>query len=228
MSKLNSKARVTEIDTLSDALVRAYKADAAVAEDAFLKGVMAEIETLSAQITTAIKQDKVKSALEDADGVRDSLVRSLGTVLDGYAALPIASKKEAAEKLGATFAKYGKGITTANYATESSLIESMLEDFGADGAKQAAAELDGVSELLVQIRAAEDAFKQASDDYTAATNAKADSATSLKKPLLAAVNEKLVPYLSAMSMANSAFKTFSDKVETEIDKTNATVLHRAK
>ena len=59
MNKMNAKARVTEVDALSDALVRLYKADTGIAEDAFLKTVMAEVETLSAQLTTAIRQDKV-------------------------------------------------------------------------------------------------------------------------------------------------------------------------
>ena len=50
MNKMNAKARVTEVDALSDALVRLYKADTGIAEDAFLKTVMAEVETLSAQL----------------------------------------------------------------------------------------------------------------------------------------------------------------------------------
>lgn len=232
MNKVSTRARVPEVDSFSDALVRLYQTtvqtNEGIAGDAFLKGVMAEIETLSAQITTAIKQDKVKSSLDDADSVRDEAVRNLGTALDGYAALPIAAKKEAAEKLRAIFAKYGKSIASANYATESSFIESLLEDFDAADAQKAVTALDGVSELLAHIRAAENAFKKASDDYTAATSAKLDSATSLKKPLVAAVNDKLIPYLAAMAMANAAvYGDFISKVEREIDRVNATATRRA-
>ena len=92
MNKVISKARVTEVDSLSDALVRLYKVDSGIAEDAFLKTVMAEVETLSAQLTTSIRQDKVLSSLEEADGVRDEAVNALGTLLDGYAAIPIPAK----------------------------------------------------------------------------------------------------------------------------------------
>lgn len=227
MNKLNSRARVTEVDSFSDAVVRLYKANEGIAADAFLKGVMAEIERLSASITTAIKQDKVKSTLEDADTVRDEAVRNLGRALDGYAALPIAAKKAAAEKLAAIFAKYGRDIANASYSGESSLIESLLEDFGSPDAKTAADELDGVSELLVQIRSAEDAFKKASDEYTAATSVKIDSATSLKKPLVSAVNDKLLPYISAMVMADSAtYGAFAAKLEKEIIRVNDIVLRR--
>ena len=229
MNKMNAKARVTEVDALSDALVRLYKADTGIAEDAFLKTVMAEVETLSAQLTTAIRQDKVLSSLEEADGVRDEAVKSLGTLLDGYAAIPIVSKKEAAEKLRAIFAKYGKSITTANYASESSLIESLLEDFGKSDAQESAKVLDGVAEILEQIRTAQDAFVKASDEYTAASSAKAESASSLKKPLVSAINDRLVPYLTAMAMANgTVYGDFALKAEKEISRVNETVLRRGK
>lgn len=54
MNKVISKVRVTEVDGLSDALVRLYKADDGISSDAFLKSVMDEIEKLSVSITTAI------------------------------------------------------------------------------------------------------------------------------------------------------------------------------
>ena len=229
MNKMNAKARVTEVDALSDALVRLYKADTGIAEDSFLKTVMAEVETLSAQLTTAIRQDKVLSSLEEADGVRDEAVKSLGTLLDGYAAIPIPAKKDAAEKLRTVFAKYGKSITTANYASESSLIESLLEDFSKADAQESAKVLDGVAEILEQIRTAQDAFVKASDEYTAASSAKAESATSLKKPLVSAIDDRLVPYLTAMTMANgSLYGDFAAKAEKEISRVNETVLRRGK
>lgn len=98
MNKVISKVRVTEVDGLSDALVRLYKADEGVSSDVFLKSVMDEIEKLSVSITTAIKKDKVLSNLEEADGVRDEAVKNLSTLLDGYSVFPVAAKKEAAKK----------------------------------------------------------------------------------------------------------------------------------
>ncbi len=47
----------------------------------------------------------------------------------------LAAKNEAAQKLNAIFAKYGKSIVSASYAAESSLIESLLADFDKDEAK---------------------------------------------------------------------------------------------
>lgn len=227
MNKVISKVRVTEVDGLSDALVRLYKADEGVSSDVFLKSVMDEIEKLSVSITTAIKQDKVLSNLEEADGVRDEAVKNLLTLLDGYSVFPVAAKKEAAQKLKTVFDKYRKSIITANYVSESSLIESLLEDFSKE--EETVSLLDGIKEILEQIRSAQDAFVKASDEYNAASTVKTESASSLKKPLLSAINDKLIPYITAMKMANSAvYADFATKSEGEIKRVNELVSRRGK
>lgn len=231
MKKINSSLRVTELDTLSDVLVRLYKdsssGESAISKDANLSGIMAEVEKLSAEITTAIKRDKVSVSLDDADIARDEIIRNLGDALTGYAAIPVAAKKAAAQKLLLTFGKYGKQITSKNYAEESSLIESMLEDFGSDSLKADVAALDGVGDLLDSLRSAQDSFNKANDEYTAANVGKGESATSVKKTLLTALNYKLVPYLTAVGALDS-YKAFVSKCEAEITKANATVSTRAK
>lgn len=231
MKKINSSLRVTELDTLSDVLVRLYKdsssGESAISKDVNLSGIMAEVEKLSAEITTAIKKDKVSASLDEADIARDEIIRNLGDALTGYAAIPVAAKKAAAQKLLSTFGKYGKQITSKNYAEESSLIESLLEDFAADSLKTYVAELEGVGDLLESLRSAQDSFNKANDEYTAANVGKGDSATSVKKTLLAVLNYKFVPYLTAVSALDS-YKTFVSKCETEITKANATVSTRAK
>lgn len=231
MKKINSSLRVTELDTLSDVLVRLYKDsssdESAISKDANLSGIMEEVEKLSAEITTAIKRDKVSVSLDDADIARDEIIRNLGDALTGYAAIPVAAKKAAAQKLLLTFGKYGKQITSKNYAEESSLIESLLEDFAADSLKTDVAALDGVGDLLDSLRSTQDSFNKANDEYTAANVEKGDSATAVKKTLLAALNYKLVPYLTAVSALES-YKAFVSKCEAEITKANATVSTRAK
>ena len=86
MKKVNYNVRTTIADTVSDALVRLYKeaaakTDGAIAKDANLAAILAEVEKLSADITTAIKADKISTSLEDADTKRDELIRSLFTLL---------------------------------------------------------------------------------------------------------------------------------------------------
>ena len=228
MKKIRTTVRVTELDTISDVLLRLYKADSSIASDDYLKSTMAEIESLSERITIAIKADKIASTLDEADVKRDEIIRSLGTLLNGYAVIPIAEKKAAAEKLLAVFDKY-KGITAESYANESSFIESMLKDYAASELADSIKALDGVGSYITDLRAAQDEFNKANDEFTAANVNKGESATALKKPLLSAINDKLVAYLTAMNLVNTAvYGDFVSKAEAEIEKMNNSVAKRGK
>ncbi len=230
MKKLVTNVRVAELDGLSDTIVRLYKEDSAAAKDAFVAATMTEVERLSAEITTAILRDKALSTLESADSGRDKAIIALGKALAGYAALPIPAKHSAAEPLLAVYEKYSKaGITKTSYLSESSMTESLLEDLGAESLAGHIAALEGIAEAVAAIRAAQDAFTAANDSYVAASGSKKASATSLKKPLLAAINEKLVPYLTAMQIAgNAECASFAASVETEIARLNDAVAKRGK
>ena len=227
VNKVKKDIRITDADTVSDALVRLYKdaasKDGAIAKDTALAAIMGEVERLSADITTAIKKDKVSTSLEAADAKRDEIIRSLGTLLTGYDAIPLADKKAAADRLLAVYNKYGKSIATETYARESSLIESMLEDFAAESLADAIKALDGVGDLIASLRTAQDGFNAANDSATAALTAKGESAYSVKKPLLAAINEKLVPYITAMGAVNAEYADFGTRADVEIAKANASV-----
>lgn len=228
MKKIRTTVRVTELDTISDIIIRLYKADSGIAGDDYLKSTMAEIESLSERITIAIKADKIASTLDEADVKRDEIIRSLGTLLNGYAVIPIAEKKAAAEKLLAVFNKY-KGITAESYANESSFIESMLKDYAASELADSIKALDGVGSYISDLRAAQDEFNKANDEFTASNVNKNESASALKKPLLSAINDKLVAYLTAMNLVNAAvYGDFVSKAESEIEKINASVAKRGK
>ena len=215
MTKLSSRLRVTETDSASDALVRLFKA--AGLKDDFLSGAFAELEDLSARLTTAIRQDTVSSRLDEKDAARDAAVRDLGTLIQGYTAIPVAEKKAAARRLDAVFSKYGKKIVNETYASESSLIESLLEDLGALEAETKL--LEGVAELAAALRKAQDEFNAANDDFVAAKGARSESASQVKKELTSLVNLKIVPYLSAVGVSD-AYKDFAAKVEAEIARAN--------
>lgn len=225
MKKISSNMKLTELDSLSDTLVRLYKAQEALSKDAMLSAIMADIESASDRLTAAIKRDAVSSGLEDADSRRDEAVRLLGTLVEGYTAIPFAEQKAAAETLKTLFDKYGKKIAGESYAAESSLIESMLADFAAKDTEQKA--LPGVPELVQNLRASEDAFKSASDEFASAKNGKGESATAVKKVLVSLLNDRLVPYLAAASCMES-HKTFVSLAESEIKKANDTAAKRTK
>ena len=230
MKKLRSQIRVTEIDGFSDSLIRNFKADAKAQADAFLKSLMDELESLSGQITVAILQDKIVSTLDSADDARDEAIRTLGTMLAAYSVFPIESKRESAAPLKAVYDKYAKaGIVTANYNSESSMIESMLQDFASENLSESIKSLDGVAEAIAAIRSAQDAFTKANDDYVKASTNKSDSASSFKKPIVLLVNERLIPYLDAMTIAkNENCQNFTKSVEAEISRANEAVAKRTK
>ncbi|GIM48986.1 DUF6261 family protein [Capnocytophaga stomatis] len=229
MNKLNTSIRTTEIDDVSDLLLVLYRKETALQEEAFLKSTFAEIETLSQQITEAIKRDIAFSKQEDADLRRDDLVRSLNTALLGYCALPIAQLKENGEKIYAVFSKYGVKITKEAYAIESSLIESLLQDLSAPELEPAIASLTGVGEIISQLRTAQTSFTQIRTEYEKAVSEQKDapSASSLKKPLLNAINGKLIPYLIAMKIANPAqYSSLANAIAQAIEATNTAIKRR--
>ncbi len=223
MTRLSSRLRVTETDSASDALVRLFKA--AGLKDDFLSGAFAELEALSARLTTAIRQDALDSRLDEKDAARDGAVRDLGTLIQGYTAIPLAEKKAAALRLDAAFSKYGKKIVNENYASESSLIESLLEDMGALEAETKV--LEGVAELVATLRKAQDEFNAANDEFMATRSERGESASQVKKELVALVNLKIVPYLGAVGGAE-AYKDFAAKAEAEIVRANNASERRAK
>ncbi len=229
MLKVSKNIRVTELDGLSDTLVRLFKADGTAASDAFLNAAMAELESLSAKITTAILRSRTISTLDEADDARNEALKSLHAMISGYAAFPIAAKKDAALPLKAVYDKYSKAnITRANYTSKSSMIESLLEDLSAPELSESVDALEGVSEAVAKIRSAQDEFVKASDSYLAAKAEKSESASTIRKPIMSLLNEKILPYLDAMVIArNENCASFVRNVEEEIRRINSIVSARS-
>ena len=228
VAKVNGKAHVTELDALSDAMEREYAAacaggETAVAKDAVLKGLFAQLIDLSARNTTAIKQDSVVSTLDEADSTRDSVTRDLFTLTNGYTASPFAEVKATAQDVCATLEKYGRGMTSKGYADQTALTESLLEDMGKVTEKIAA--LAGVAELVASLRKAQDAFAAAHDAYIKAKAGKGESASSLKKPIVSLINDSIVPYLN-IAAAMEGYADFITAVAGNIKRTNDTVARR--
>lgn len=230
MNKVKSTIRITEVDGLSDSIIRIFGADSKAQGDDFLKGQIAELTTLSDAITAAILQDKAVSNLDEADSKRDEAIKNLGALLSGYAVFPLEEKKSAALGLKAVYDKYAKsGILSASYISESSMIESLLKDLAVAEAAASIEKLDGVAEMVAAIRAAQDNFTAANDAFVKAEGSRGASASSYKKPILAVINDKIVPYLNTMAIVgNTAVADFAKGVETEISRVNENVAKRGK
>lgn len=228
MNNLSGKARVTEIEGLNDALLQCYKSEVGLANDAFLKMHFEQLEELAKELTEAIKRGKAQTTLDAKDAVRDEAVRNLGDMLIGYAAFPMQDKKEAALALKVIFDKYGKQIATESYLNETGFINSLLMDLETKEAKAYIAKLDGVETVVASIRSAQADFSVAYAEWLdIQTNEKAaTNATNAKKPVVALINDKLVPYLTAMA-AMPGYTHFASLFEEAIGKVNSAVSSRS-
>lgn len=231
MNKLNTSVKVTELGDTALRLVKAFKAVVAVQNDAFLTKTFAEIEKQATAMTSAVKSDQALSKLEEADAQRDQAIRVLDKLLKGYENIPLENLKTHAKKLAEIFKKYGVKITGENYASQSTLINSLLGDFSATELKPSIEALAGVKEALAEIQTKQDAFATLRSDYEKAqvSQKEKSSATSLRKPLLELINKKAVPYLVAMSVAQpELFKNLTAEASEIITSTNEAIKARSK
>ena len=231
MNKLNTSVKVTELGDTALRLVKAFNAVVAVQNDAFLTKTFAEIEKQATAMTSAVKSDQALSKLEEADAQRDQAIRVLDKLLKGYENIPLENLKTHAKKLAEIFKKYGVKITGENYASQSTLINSLLGDFSATELKPSIEALAGVKEALAEIQTKQDAFAALRSDYEKAqvSQKEKSSATSLRKPLLELINKKAVPYLVAMSVAQpELFKNLTAEASEIITSTNEAIKARSK
>lgn len=228
MNNLSAKARITEIDGLTEYLLDIYKKEVGLANDEFLKEQFEELEKLSNVITNAIKRDRAQSNIEEKDAARDEAIRNLGDMLVGYAAFPMPDKKEAALALKATFDKYGKQIIYESHVNETSFIESLLADLETKEAKEHISKLDGIATVISTIRTTQAEFRSVYADWakTQSIESKAVSASSMKKPIVEIINNKIVPYLTAMGY-KEAYQDFAKTVDKEIGKINGAISSRS-
>lgn len=217
MNKLNTSVKVTELGDTALRLVKAFKAVAAVQNDVFLTKTFAEIEKQATAMTSAVKSDQA--------------IRVLDKLLKGYENIPLENLKTHAKKLAEIFKKYGVKITGENYASQSTLINSLLGDFSATELKSSIEALAGVKEALTEIQTKQNAFAVLRSDYEKAqvSQKEKSSATSLRKPLLELINKKVVPYLVAMSIAQpELFKNLTAEASEIVTSTNEAIKARSK
>lgn len=229
MNRLKTTIRLMELDGLTDSFVRIFKADKNAAKDAFIKATMSELESMSSQITSAILQDKTNSNLREADDIRRKKVSALGKLLSAYSVFPIANKRILAMPIKSIYDKYAKaGIASANYASTSSMVESLLEELSNANLSETIANLEGVSEAIVELRNAQDDFTRENDNYIKAKARRGNNASSYKKPITELINKSLVPYLDAMLIAkNASCLDFAMHIEAEINRANDNISKRA-
>ena len=230
IEKLINKSRVTEVDAVSTRIMGAYK-NSGLSTDPHLVEMFTALNPLSASLTTAINRSKAESTLEEKDEKRDEYVRSLFYLIQGFLHHPDEAIKTAAQKVQKVFDKYGVGITTENFSTESSLIKSLLGDLSATGLKDAIDRLSGCTETVAALQAAQDEFEtvRTAWEQKKAQEGTLVNASAIKKEIVDLVNNKLVIYLRAMEIvAETNYGAFARTIAEIISDNNEMVKKRRK
>ena len=213
IEKINSKSRITEVDNVSSQILAAYLG-ATLSADQNLLGIITTIQPVSDKMSSAIKRIKSESELEEKDELRDNAVRSLFYLITGYTHHPDSAIREPALKIMSILDNYGLTITSESYATESSLIKSLLLELEKRDIKTAIELLSGAPESVVSVQNTQNNFVASHlvSEQNKAEEGTYENATSLKKEMIKLINGKLVVYLKAMILVDE--ETYGSFVRT--------------
>ena len=224
------KSRVTEVDAGVSRIIGAYQ-NTSLSSDPHLVTIFTVLIALLARLTAAIRRTKAESDLEEKDEVRDDKIRALYYLVLGFMHHPGAAVKAVAEKVFKVFEKYGIAITSESYATESSLVSSLLTNLSDADMQEAIDKLTGLSIIVAELGAAQTDFEQSRIAYEEekAHEGTEENATELKAEVLAQLNGKLVIYLRAMEQVDEAtYGAFARTVAEIINDNNEVVKKRSK
>lgn len=230
LSKLNPASRITEVDSVSDRIITEYdKKDWSA--DAHFTGILGKLKPASLNLTKAINRIKAESNLEEKDDARDSKLRAVNYLVLGFMHHPDTSVSSAAQSIGKLIDHYGIDIINENYAAESSLIESLLNDLAEANIQTAITAIPGLSQLISELRAAQTAFEQAQVlfEKDKARLGNEANASEVKKEVVSIINDELIVYLRAMAQVDEAkYGEFARTVAQVVNDMNVTVKKRKK
>lgn len=230
IEKLIHQSRTTEIDAAAGLITGAFETSR-LKNDSYLSVLIPKLLSLRAGLSAAINQMTAESDLEEKDLQRDDKVRALFYLLQGYLYHPDLAIRKAAKTLTAVLDQYGLAIIGESYATESSLINSLLKELSKPKLQEAIAVLSGCAQLITALQTAQNEFEAARLAYEGekADESKKESATTIKKEVVKLINSKLVVYLRAMVQVDeAAYSEFARTVAEIIESNNETVKRRRK
>lgn len=224
------QSRVSEVDYSTKQILAKYDNTPAVQEDLHLPLIVGTIRPVATKLSATILEQETESSLEQKDINRDDATRNLYYMCHGYLHNPAPAIREAAQKVMNLFEDEKLEFINENYSVESSIINSMLTAFEKPEIVEAVAKLPGMEVQVSNLRTTQNDFDTTFllwKDQKAA-NIQAPSASDLKKELLPLINEKLLPYLKAMTIVDSdTYKEFTQSVAQIIADNNSTVKKRS-
>jgi len=228
IERLFYNCRNSEVYATTGRISDAYRQSSLTA-DAGLANILNEIDPKNQKLIDAIKRMIAESELEVKDEDRDSDHHALHYLVYGATFNPDTNVKTAASEVFNVMENYGLSVTGESYDTETTYLESLLEDLAKPNLRDAIAAIPGCAEQIANLQASQNAFSAArlAFQQEQAKNEGQESATSLKKQVLILVNEKLVAFLNGMLVtAPDTFSEFAATVNKIIGATNETVKKR--
>lgn len=230
IDKIMTTSRVTEIDAASMRMLGAYQTTS-MSSDQHLSAMFSTLESLSASLTSAINRGKSESDLEEKDEARDTQLRALYYLIMGFLHHPDPAVMQAAQTVDKVFERYGLRIIDKSYATESSLLASLIDDLEKQKIQDAIALLPGCAEVITALQTAQVEFESSRIAYEQdkAQESTQANATELKHKVTTLINDKIVVYLRAMELVDvETYGAFARTIAIIIAENNETVKKRRK
>ncbi len=199
VTKFNSKAKVSDTSSLADQMVKTLTSSSA--KDEYISIMINMLREKAEEINSAINFSKAESVLEEKDALVDENIRSINHLLNAFELFPDANVKEASLVVSKIFTKAGGAkIVKEPYATQEGIINSLLTDFSSQNVVQAIAKLPGLSSVIDSLKKAQADFVEARLQWiTANADATTESATEIKKSIVAIINDLITSHLSVVS-----------------------------
>ncbi|WP_282037571.1 DUF6261 family protein [Saccharicrinis aurantiacus] len=229
MEKVIGHSRTTEVGSLLTLIINSYKSSQIT--NSFLDSLFVHLGERNMQLLTAVRRSKITSMLDDKDELRDEKIRSLYYVLLGASHHPDTAIAKAGIALLAIFNKYGLAMLRESYANESTLLNSLIQDFENPILASDIELVAGCSILIGDLKIMQNDFELVHTQFEEdkALQGNLLSATELKKELIYNINTKLVVYLEAMILAEpKSFGNLTRSIAQIIADNNAAVKKRRK
>lgn len=223
-------SRVTEVDGTTTQGINAYDATE-LNVDVHLEKIMNPIKAKSVLLSAAIGRLKEKSVQRTNDEVRDERIDGFYYFLLGALHSPNEKVKQAAAILLELFEQYGQKMKDESYTRESSMVNSLLNDYKTEKALAAVADIPQCANYIAALQTAQTNFETNRLSYESARGQEGtlENATVLKKEMVELINELLVPYVNVMArLYDDTYGAFAHTLAEIIAANNEVVKKRRK
>lgn len=227
---LIANSRNTEVDGTAAQTINGYNATT-LNTDANLEKIMNPIKDKSILLSTAIGRLKIKSVQFTNDEIRGERIDGLYFLLLSSTHNPKEKIKQAAFILLELFEQYGTKMKKESYTRESSLVNSLLNDYKTAKALAAIADVPQCADYIAALQAAQSNFEnnRLSFETAQAQEGTQENASALKKEVVDLLNGQLIPYLNVMVQLDDAtYGAFTRTLAEIISANNEVVKKRGK